>query len=101
MRLDQARHPVTEQAPDALGAELAVEIVGPEAVADVVHQPGHLQLGVVGTGPSELESALQPVVELAQSHRLLRGVRCHRTEQVHELGERHLAPPGTRPIPPS
>jgi hypothetical protein len=101
VRLDEARYPVPEQAPQLLGAQDTVVLVGTEAVADVVDQPGQLQLGVVGPGPGELECALQAVVELALPDGLLRRLRCHRREQLLELGERHDTASGTRPIPPS
>ena len=78
-----------------------MELVGPEAVADVVNEPGHLQLGVVGAGAGELVRTLQPVVELAQPGGLLGRLGVHGGEQVEELEERHVTPPGIRPIPPS
>ncbi len=70
-----------------------MSLVGPVAVPDVVDQPGHLQLPVVGTDPGQLERTLQAVVELAQPLGLLRRVRRQRLQQLEQLGERHVTPP--------
>jgi hypothetical protein len=89
---DVSRHqvgdPVTEQVPDRLRAEHAVQLVRPQLMADVVHETGYVQLDVGRAIEDELMGALQPMIKFGQSNGALRDDRPKPLEQREQREER-------------
>ena len=75
VHLDQDGDAIAEKRADTLATGRAVLLVGRELVADVVDEPGDLELDVVRPHQRQLVGALQPVVQLAQSFRFAGSAR--------------------------
>jgi hypothetical protein len=64
--LHQRSDALTEDRPDQVATDLTVSVIGPELVADIVHQASELELDVQRTAPCQAMGALETVVQLGQ-----------------------------------